>query len=348
MTQTDVSGIAEAPSRLPEAIPQPSPAGSTSSPAGAGRGATVAICTPTCKRPRNLTDLLLSVQELDQQGLKLHIIIVDNDANQSARGVVREVMKDSSIPVTYDCVEQRSLPLVRNRLVELAIGLKADWIWFLDDDQFVEPDSLQLMLRTATDQDADCVIARVPHTFENSESQWARWSGIFDEVQRPTGKVVRSFGTNGALLRCEAVAQIPEPFDPRLRLTGGSDGLFFARFRAHGFTSVGCNEAVLYDRVHVARNNPRWLTQRALRIGLVKGFIVREVEPSLLRSAKWVFLGGSYALSNLLLTMLTFPLGPARYFRYWIKAVRGYGIAKGTMFPKHFLDVREYATIHGE
>lgn len=307
----------------------------------------VAICIPTYQRPENLRELLTSIRNMDREGINLYLIVVDNDETRSAERIVHEVMEGSCIPVDYDIVAVRSLAVVRNRLVELAAREEPEWIWFLDDDQFVEPDALRLMLATAKLYEADCVVGRVPHTFEGSSSPWASWSGIFDEVHRPTGKPTGKFGSNGPLVRFAAMRQIEGPFDGRLGLTGGEDSLFFARFHDRGFRSIGCDEAVIWDRLHASRNNPRWITQRALRFGLVKGFLIREVSPSPIKTLKWLAIGSGYMALNGLLATLFVPRGPSRYFRYWIRATWGYGIVAGTLFPKKILGSQEYATVHG-
>lgn len=309
--------------------------------------ARIAICTPTYQRPGNLTELLKSLRAMDRAETTLHLIVVDNDETRSAERIVHEVMRGSGIPVTYDSVAERSLPVVRNRLVELAAGTNPDWIWFLDDDQFVEPDALRLMLQTANAYNADCVVGRVPHTFEGSTSPWAKWSGIFDEVHRPTGNPTGSFGSNGPLVRFSSLKEVDGPFDPRLGLTGGEDSLFFTRFHDRGFRSIGCDEAVIWDRLHASRNNPRWLTQRALRFGRVKGFLVREVSPSPMKTVKWLAIGAGYMALNAVQTVIRIPFGPSRYFRYWVRTARGYGILVGTLFPKRLLRTREYASVHG-
>jgi succinoglycan biosynthesis protein ExoM len=308
----------------------------------------VAICIPTCKRPENLLELLKTIRALDTSGADIHLIVVDNDAEESARGVIERAIRDSGIPLTYDCVPERSIPLVRNRLVKLANDIRADWIWFIDDDSLVQPDALQLMLCTAVEYDADCVAPHVPHIFEESERLWAQWSGLFEDRERPTGQPTSGFGTNGKLIRLSAVNSIPGPFDLRLRQTGGEDSLFFAHFRARGLRVVGCNEALLHDRVHPSRNNILWLTRRAMRIGLVKGFIIREVQPTPTRTSKWFLIGIGYTLTNLLMMVALTPLGPSRYFRYWIRASRGYGIAVGILFPNRILKGQEYSMVHGQ
>jgi hypothetical protein len=99
--------------------------------------------------------------------------------------------------------------------------------------------------------------------------------------------------------------------------------------------------------LHASRNNPGWLIRRALRIGLVKGFIVHEMSPSQAKSMKWVLLGSGYATGNLLLALITLPLGPSISFRFWVRATRGCGIAVGTLFPNRILGTREYSVVHG-
>ena len=171
-------------------------------------------------------------------------------------------------------------------------------------------------------------------------------------MHRPTGQPTKRFGTNGPLLRYASVAQLGRPFDPELKFAGGhhggEDSQFFARFHAMGFRSIGCDEAVIHDRLHASRNNPRWLRQRSMRIGLVKGFLVREVNPSPLQSARWLAIGAGYGGLNALLTLVNLPLGPSRFFRYWIRAVQGYGVVLGVLFGRRFLHGREVTTIHGE
>lgn len=307
----------------------------------------IAICIPTYQRPANLTELLESINVMDRVGLDLHVFVVDNDAERSAEPIVEAVLRGSGIPVDYECEPIRSLPVVRNRLVARAATVDPDWIWFLDDDQFVEPDALRLLVATAEQYHADCVVGRVPHTFEGSTSPWAHWSGIFDEVHRPTGEPTGAFGSNGPLVRFDALQRVEGPFDPRLGLTGGEDSLFFTQFHDLGFRSIGCDEAVMWDRLHASRNTPGWLTQRALRFGLVKGFLVREVHPSPVKTVKWLAIGAGYMTLNGLAAAVMLPFGPRKYFRYWIKAARGYGIMVGTLFPGRILAIREYATVHG-
>ena len=312
---------------------------------------TVAICTPTFRRPEHLTALLQSIRRMDRDGIHLHVFVVDNDADGSAKAVVHEALRGSGIPVTVDCVPERNLPVVRNRLMTLAGSIHPDWVWMLDDDQFVEHDALRRMLETANATDADCVVGRVPHTFEGSTEQWAQWSGIFDEVHRPTGETTKRFGTNGPLVRYAALKQVPGPFDPALKFAGGhhggEDSDFFTRFRSMGFTAIGCDEAVIFDRLHASRNNPDWLTHRALRIGLIKGFLVREVDPSPRKFLFWVGSGAGYAVVNGLATLLTLPFGPSRSFKYRIRTVQGYGVVLGALTGRRFLRGKEPATTHG-
>lgn len=300
----------------------------------------VAICVPTFKRSEQLEQLLQSVRALDRDSIDVHLIVVDNDVERSANSVVADVMRDSEIPVTYDCVKVPSRPRARNRLVELAGFVGADWIWFLDDDQVVMPDALRHLLSTANTYDADGVVGRVPQIFEATHRPWAQWSGLFNEVHRPMGMPTRNFGCGGILLRRTAIDRVPHPFDDRLLPEFPEDSVFLARFREKGSRIVGCDEAVILDHVSASRNNPHWILMRALRLGQANGFSVREFSPSMWNSVKWLVLGGGYGIENLLLALVTMALGPSKSFRFWVRTVRGLGIMIGVLSPSRILQHR--------
>src|SRR5438270_949128 len=94
----------------------------------------IAVCVCTYKRPQMLQRLLndVSVQETDG-AFEFSIVVIDNDASQSAEPVVSAFAKKASIPVTYGAEPRQGICLVRNRAIEHAAG---DFIAFIDDDEF--------------------------------------------------------------------------------------------------------------------------------------------------------------------------------------------------------------------
>src|SRR5215471_12037699 len=94
----------------------------------------ITVCICTYKRPRFLRRLLdeLRIQDTEDQ-FSYSIVVADNDHLESAKPVVLEFLKGSSIPIKY-CVEPRqNIALARNRAIENASG---EYVVFIDDDEF--------------------------------------------------------------------------------------------------------------------------------------------------------------------------------------------------------------------
>jgi succinoglycan biosynthesis protein ExoM len=121
-------------------------------------GRHIAVCIPTCRRPRMLADCLAAVARLiSPGGCIVSVVIADNDAGESARAQVEGLRPTFPWPLHYVVEPERGLAAVRNRLLHAALDLKADWIAFLDDDETPAPDWLGALYRTAREHQADVV-----------------------------------------------------------------------------------------------------------------------------------------------------------------------------------------------
>jgi len=97
-------------------------------------GLDVSICIATYRRPEGLSRLLDSLERLKlPTGVRVEIIVVDNDYNASAASIV--LSRSSSLEPIHYCVEpRRNIALARNRALVEASG---EWILFIDDDEVV-------------------------------------------------------------------------------------------------------------------------------------------------------------------------------------------------------------------
>src|SRR5208282_1002266 len=103
-----------------EALRQPHPRAVMSSTAGQGL-MNISLCIATCHRSDRLHALL---GDLITQQFPVHeIIVVDNDADGSARLVVERYARDNPpCPIHYAIEPIRSIALARNRAVALSRG----------------------------------------------------------------------------------------------------------------------------------------------------------------------------------------------------------------------------------
>src|SRR5690349_21460177 len=96
----------------------------------------ISVCIPTHRREQQLRALLQDL--LDQDLAPFDVVVVDNNASGSARGVVEE-FRSRGCPflLTYAVQPERSIPLTRNMTVQLAQG---EWLAFVDDDERAPPE----------------------------------------------------------------------------------------------------------------------------------------------------------------------------------------------------------------
>jgi glycosyltransferase involved in cell wall biosynthesis len=102
----------------------------------------VSVIIPTCHRETQLLETIASVQR--QTGVELEIIVVDDSAGATARETVASVT-DTRLQYMARPEPSRGRPAqVRNDGAQLARGR---YLYFLDDDDLLQPDTLATMLQ---------------------------------------------------------------------------------------------------------------------------------------------------------------------------------------------------------
>jgi succinoglycan biosynthesis protein ExoM len=225
----------------------------------------ISVCIATHRRPERLRALLADL--VGQRLPPFEIVVVDNDAEASAREIVEERRSlGAGCPIHYDVQPERNISLTRNRTVAVASG---DWVAFVDDDERAPADWLRRLADAAGRHAADGVLGPVLPVVPVSAPAWIRRGSFYSWVRMPTGTVVPAnklrFGN--ALLRSSLLAHYRAPFDPAYGLTGGEDGDLLARLVNAGARIVWCDEAIVTEPVEPARTSLRWLLRRSLRGG---------------------------------------------------------------------------------
>src|SRR5687768_10946656 len=96
----------------------------------------ITVCICTYRRPRMLMHLLGRLQNQDTDGqFTYSLVVVDNDAAESARPAVEACMQQSAVPMRYLCEPERNISSARNRAVTSAAGA---FVALIDDDEFPE------------------------------------------------------------------------------------------------------------------------------------------------------------------------------------------------------------------
>lgn len=223
----------------------------------------VDVCIATYKRPQRLATLLESLLGQDTRGqFTFRIVVVDNDAQRSAEGVVRR-MGAQAVDVVYDVEPQQSISLARNRGFAHATG---EYIATIDDDEYADREWLANLLKALTLYEADVAFGPTVPLFDAGAPEYIKRCRAFVRPDPPTGSTQNfTEHTGNALVRRAVVAETP--FDPFLGLTGGEDTDFFQRLRWQNRKLVWCREARVFSPIPPERATLRWVAKRAFRNG---------------------------------------------------------------------------------
>ncbi len=240
------------------------PADSTATDA-AGPKPAISVCIATYRR---LDRLELLLQDLAQQDLlPAEVIVVDNDAEGSARSVVERVTgANPPFELHYAIQPRKNISLTRNLTVELATR---QWLAFVDDDERAPPAWLARLAEAVAKYSADCALGPVVPVVPSDAPGWIQRGHFYDFPRMPSGSVVppNRLRFGNLLLLAAPVRSLPVMFDPAYGLTGGEDGDLLSRLALAGTRIVWCDEAIVHEPIERSRLNLRWLLRRAMRGG---------------------------------------------------------------------------------
>jgi succinoglycan biosynthesis protein ExoM len=285
----------------------------------------ISICIATYRRPDRLGLLL---KDLDEQSLKpAEVVVVDNDADGSARATVERFRTTVSFPVHYDIQPARNIALTRNRSVELATG---EWLAFVDDDERAPREWLQQMYEATERFAADGVLGPVQPVVPETAPQWIRRGKFYDFARLNSGSVVplnrMRFGNiilRGTRLRAEK-----GPFDVAYGLTTGEDADLLIRMVEKGAKIVWSDETIVWEPIEPSRLSMRWLLQRALSGGQEfarKTVAGRYGAISFAGRAKLIARSMAQLLTASLCALLSWPFGKHRAVAWLVKASANLG-----------------------
>jgi succinoglycan biosynthesis protein ExoM len=225
----------------------------------------ITVCVCTYGRPELLKSLLEDLRELETGGLFTYsILVVDNDLQESAKGVVSQFAAGQKTHVDYYVQPEQNIALARNMAIEHATG---DFIAFIDDDESPIRRWLLTLFEACIKHNVDGVLGPVHPRYAVTPPRWVVEGKFYDRRTYPTGFVIdwRKGRTGNTFLKKEIFAGMTAPFRPQFRT--GEDQDFFRRMIEKGHVFIWCNEAVAYETVPPVRWNRYFLLKRALLRG---------------------------------------------------------------------------------
>jgi succinoglycan biosynthesis protein ExoM len=226
----------------------------------------ITVCICTFRRVALLRRLLDELEKQDTGGaFTFSVVVVDNDAAQSAREAVASSAATTGRETVYAHEPEQNIARARNRTLAHSRG---GYVAFIDDDEFPTPRWLALLLQACRESGAQGVLAPVLPHFAVPPPSWIVRGGIFDRPRHRTGTAIGlgDARTGNVLLDRKLVVDVAEPFDVRFA-SGGEDVDFFRRMMVSGGRFIWCDEATVYETVPESRITRGYL----LRRGLLRG-----------------------------------------------------------------------------
>lgn len=306
--------------------------------------AEVMIAIPTFRRPKGLAHLLASLAEL-QTDANVTVLVGDNDAEGHKGYDLCGALRRSGYrwPLEAIVVAERGIAQNRDALVTHALARPAmQFLAMLDDDEWVEPDWLDILLHTQAACRADAVEGPVVGVIEG-KGPVQGYNGVASH--RGASGPMKSLTGAGNLLIARACLEklAPPYFDNAFALTGGEDKDFFLRLAREGARFAWSAEALSYTAIPPSRAGLKWALLRAYRVGNsdMRVFLKYRSGTAAL-AVEFLKIAGALLLSPLLALILA--ASPNRRMAALRKLCRAAGKTAALLGYRY----REYSVIHGE
>lgn len=269
---------------------------------------TVGVCT--YKRPEGIAKCLRSL--IDQQtSFPFDIVVTENDASQGSKEIVEQIAdeaKEKGIEIRYYCEPEPNIALARNRC---AAECRGEFLAFIDDDEWAQPDWLEKLVEVQREHNADVVWGSVIQYYEPDFPEYLKklsdLSGYFHEGQK-----LESASTNSTLYRYSLLQTREGPFDKSWGRTGGEDSdLAFYLFQKKNALMIKTFKAEVYEANPPSRAKFSFYWKRSYREAMVAARLFDKYYYRLM-GLKANGIHVLTALSSLLYRTLLLPVSPRR------------------------------------
>lgn len=224
----------------------------------------ISVCTYL--RPNMLERALNNIKELTTlNDAEVQVLIVDNDENCSAKEVVEKVSKDFPYKIYYKIQPERGLSNARNKVLESALELNADYIACFDDDDSPDKNWLFELMKfekEMKEKKQKEVIVTGP-AFSRFDKKYPKYitMNFRSKTTKKTGQLRHTAATGNVLIPVEVVKK-GVFFDNCYKFMGGEDGEFFQKAQTFGFEIYWCNEAIIYENITEEKANIKRILNR--------------------------------------------------------------------------------------
>ena len=277
----------------------------------------IAISCNTFLRPEILEKTLKSIANLKiPKGVEIKVLVVDNDANATAKPVIDYIKADFPFEIIYKIEEKRGLANARNRLLQEAINLGVSHIAILDDDDVADENWIKNLVELYQTQDNAYIISGPEYCcFDGEFPDYLTNNNIFvKKTTKKKGEIRKVCSTHNAMFPLKIVTESNIWFDKSFVFMGGEDGDFFYRAGKAGYTIVFNPDAIVREINGKDRVNVRWILSRNYYNGYSGSYLQYKNKPKTLKRHLYLTKLFFICILNLIITPLSLILGATVFF----------------------------------
>lgn len=210
----------------------------------------LAVCVCTKGRPNMLRKCLESLLFQEKvSDIDVSIVVVDNEAVPTHHNVAAGVFTGSGVPCYYYHEATPGISQARNKCLDAAMEVGADWIAFIDDDEVADRDWVKNIMAKEF-RHVPIVTGR--HVFIKPYPVPFWYIHRDDDTAHRHWRVLKTASTNCVRFSIDVVKSGLR-FDETIGFMGGEDVDFFSRARAMGFEIRYAHSPVVREWVHPER-----------------------------------------------------------------------------------------------
>lgn len=256
----------------------------------------------------------------------VRLVVCDNYISDSTRKVVESI--SFKFPCEYLLENKQGIPFARNKIVERAIELDANYLMFFDDDEQVDPSWISEIIRFHANNNSEATIGRVESIYSENVPNWIKDSKYFEKKRAKTGKQKRYAATSNIIYDLKIFKDWKLRYDERFALSGGTDNYLAAEILYKGGSILYCDEALVTEEVPAHRANIHWILKRIYRSRVNDVRYLKILHKSLLKSIFIVFKKiieeANKSLQCLMIYMITFDKSNSAKSLFHLMSILGY------------------------
>ncbi len=224
----------------------------------------LALCT--YKRPNIFSECMQTISELKiPENIRVELLVIDNDAECSAKNTVGKYQNYLKIPMHYFVEEKRGLSNARNRLITEAVNLGASHIAMFDDDILLPENWLVNYINYYNKNEQAVIITAASYSeFTEKPPKYIEKNDLFKcSTTKKTGSVRADAASGNVFFPVSIITELGLNFNSDYVFMGGEDGRFFEEASKKGATIVWCNDCYNKELNGADKINIMWVVKRS-------------------------------------------------------------------------------------